>query len=53
MNETSGGPIGGWRYTVSWPQGRYGWICPKCNAGVSPEIQKCPCSYILQGGAVG
>ena len=30
-------------YPQSVPQ-RLGWTCPKCNKGVSPDQQTCPCS---------
>jgi len=25
-----------------------GWICPKCGAGVNPELRVCPCNQILK-----
>lgn len=45
MEQTTAGDSG-YYYLYTYPQ-RYGWICPKCNRGVSPDIQVCPCdSYI-------
>jgi len=54
MNESSSGTIGGGFYWGSWPQGQYGWICPKCNKGISPNVTYCPCNdwtYTNQGGS--
>jgi hypothetical protein len=27
-----------------------GWVCPKCNSGVSPFTTKCPCSQAYSFG---
>lgn len=26
------------------PPAHTGWVCPKCNQGVSPALTRCPCS---------
>ena len=29
---------------------RMGWICPRCNQGVSPDVKTCPCNYQVSSG---
>jgi hypothetical protein len=47
-DRTTGDQYGGFYHQViplNPVYGRTGWICPKCNKGINPDFQYCPCSY--------